>query len=386
MQSTNYYGCILMQNLTQNQHDSLLQLLSTLINQEKAKVLVSPYADESGFWFGGGNLQQDENGALWLSGRYRNYGDSRVGLEAGQRGMECAIFRSDDGGASFTKVQSWSKSDLSYENNKILSYEGTSLHRRSDGLWELFISSEKELSYPKVLQSYQKPGTGVWTIDGVTGTSPDTLDPSTIQPVLVNESHPEYLHVKDPVVFDLPNQATALIFCSHPFAWTSSNSGLAVRPAGESNADFTLQSWEVTPRGAAWDVAATRITARTPIPRVGLFADLPPASVYFYDGAECLRALEENERAHRRPRGYSCEEIGGALFGWDDAFPQTTRLSTLEPLFVSPWGTGCSRYVETVSTVNGLMAVWQQGQENGSQPLVGNRIEMSEVERILEGE
>ncbi len=142
-------------------------------------------------------------------GRYRNYGDSRTGLQAGQRGPECAIFRSDDGGQTFTKFHSWSKADLTYDEHTVLSIEGTALHRQANGHWELFISTEKERAYPEPLLSYQKPGTGVWSIDCMEGASVETLDPATLQPALVNQAWPEYLHVKDPVVFDEPGGATA---------------------------------------------------------------------------------------------------------------------------------------------------------------------------------
>jgi len=116
---------------------------------------------------------------------------------------------------------------------------------------------------------------------------------------------------------------------------------------------------------------------------VGAFAALPPAAIYFYDGAECLRPHEESVRARRRPRGYSCEEIGGAFFGWDSDFPKLTRLSTLQPLFISPHGTGCSRYVDVLPTPDGLLATWQQGQADGSQPLVGHFLPADEIARLL---
>ena len=93
-----------MKHLSGQQRHALLNLLNALIDQDAARILVPPYAAEPGFWFGGGNVVQDADGIIWLSGRYRNYGDSRTGLEAGQRGLECAIFRSDDGGHSFHKT------------------------------------------------------------------------------------------------------------------------------------------------------------------------------------------------------------------------------------------------------------------------------------------
>ena len=371
------------QHLTNQQETALKNLLVELINQEAAQVLVPPHRSGSGFWFGGGNLAQDDDGAIWLSGRYRNYGDSRAGLAAGERGLECCLFRSAGGGRSFGKVCSWTKADLSHPDRKVLSIEGTALHRLPDGSWELFISSEKEMAYPPGLEAYQKPGTGVWTIDRLSGPAPDQLDLATLESVLENPDAPEYLHVKDPVVFDRPDGSTALIFCSHPFIWSSSNSGLALRPPGERN--FQVQGWEIVPRGAAWDVAATRITARLPVPKLGLFAGGPDCAIYFYDGAEALRQLDENRQARSRPRGYSCEELGGALFGWEDEFPHLMRLSRLQPFFVSPWGTGCSRYVDCLVTPDGILATWQQSQADESQPLVGHFLSQERVERILGG-
>ena len=55
-------------------------------------------------------------------------------------------------------------------------------------------------------------------------------------------------------------------------------------------------------------------------------------SLYFYDGAECLRQLDAHKKAVDRPRGYSCEELGGLAYGFDRDFPNLHRLSRLEPL------------------------------------------------------
>jgi hypothetical protein len=213
------------------------------------------------------------------------------------------------------------------------------------------------------------------------GRSVMDLDARTLAPALEDDELPEYLHVKDPVLFDDPNGGTRMFFCSHPFCWTSSNSGLAARRSVDD--PFQVQSWEVVRRGPAWDVAVTRVTGRLSVPAAGLFAELPPCVVYFYDGAECVRAHEENPLAHKRPRGFSCEEIGGAFWGWVEAFPRLERLSRLEPLFVSPWGTGCSRYVKPLVDEYGILATWQQSQPDGSQPLVGHRLSMREIERAL---
>jgi len=52
-------------------------------------------------------------------------------------------------------------------------------------------------------------------------------------------------------------------------------------------------------------------------------------------------------------------------------------------LFVSPNGTGCSRYVSTLLTRGGIMASWQQSQPDLSQPLVGNFLDAKNYKEIL---
>ncbi|HPG67226.1 MAG TPA: exo-alpha-sialidase [Candidatus Hydrogenedentes bacterium] len=366
--------------LLPEQERTLTELLAALIDQEAAKVLVPPYANAAGYWFGGGNVARDDHGRLWLVGRYRNEGDARSGVAKGVRGLELGLFISEDGGERFTKIRSWSKADLSMAERPVLSIEGAALHPCDTG-WELFVSTEKAVAYPDEVGPFQKPGTGVWSMDVFTGPSPDRLDERTLDPVFTATPDPRYLHVKDPVVFDRADGATVLVFCSHPFCWTSVNSGYAVRPAGARS--FAVLDWEMVGRGPTWDVAGTRVTCRMSVPRLGVFAAAPPMSVYFYDGLECVRALDQNPHGVQRPRGYSCEELGGAGYGLDAEFPRIERLSKLRPLFVSPHGTGCSRYVSVLVDDAGMLATWQQGQEDGSQPLVGLRLTTEEIGRII---
>ena len=323
----------------------------------------------------------DETGVLWLCGRFRDYGDSRTGTDAGKRGLELAVFCSRDEGQSFTKTHSWSKADLSFGGHQVVSIEGTALHQLKDGSWEILISTEKMHSYPPGLESRQKPGTGVWSIDRITGKSLDQLKLDSIEPILNAWDTPGYLHVKDPVVFNDAQGNTNMIFCTHPFSWASGNTGLATRSGDQGR--FKLQNWEFVGRGPCWDVAATRVTNCMKIPALGCFAQSPSYSIYFYDGAECMNPLVENDRAHKRPRGSSCEELGGAMIGLDEDFPTIERLSLLEPLFTSPWGTRCSRYVDSLTTQSGIYASWQQTQKDGSQPWVGHFLPMEKVESIL---
>jgi hypothetical protein len=128
----------------------------------------------------------------------------------------------------------------------------------------------------------------------------------------------------------------------------------------------------------------SRITGILRVPRYGVFAGSSPITVYLYDGGESVRKLDEHTQAVSRPRGYSCEELGGAAWGWDDEFPGIHRLSLHLPLFVSPNGTGSSRYAQTMVCEEGIFTIWQQSQPDFSQPLVMNFLPMEEVRKVLE--
>jgi hypothetical protein len=360
---------------------SLVALLRELVDQERATVVVPPHAAVDGFWFGAGNAVVDPAaGTVWLVGRYRDSGDSRTGVLSGARGLELALFRSEDDGHIFEQVASWSKAELS-RLGAVTSIEGSALARRADGGWEMFVALEKDVAYPAPVAALQKPGTGVWSIDRLTGPRPDAIDAATQAPCLAG-AEPDALHVKDPVVFR-EGDMTHLYASVHPASWASSNTAWAAR-AGDGGA-FSVRDWQFAPRGPLWDVAVTRVTHRWPVPRIGRFADLPARSVYLYDGAECMRPLDENPRAAARPRGYSCEELGGALWSPDDHPAALRRLSRWAPLFVSPYGTGCSRYLSLMRIGDQLVAMWQQGQPDGSQPLVAHRLPWARVAALLGG-
>jgi len=359
----------------------ITELLTTLVDVKNADVLISPSHPSPGHWFGGGNMVWHE-GAIYLSGRYRDAGDSRYGVKAGVRGRESAVFCSEDGGMTFYKVQSWTKTDLSTSAAEVLSIEGTALHQLADGSWEMFISSEKKRSYPAGYEAYQKPGTGVWSIDRMRGEAPDKMDADTLEPVLWNDTLPEYIHVKDPTVWDLPDGTTAMAFCTHPFTWASGGSGLAVRAA--ENSQFKVQNWEFTTRGPAWDVGICRITGTFSLSDCPGCKEESETRILFYDGAECMRSHEEHNAADERPRGYCCEELGGTFVADDAAGPELRRLSCRQPMFVSPYATGCCRYIDAVVIPNGIFATWQQAQQDGSQALVGNKLRTEQIKAILE--
>lgn len=355
--------------------EKLIEFGKKIIDNEKAKIIVEPYRRESGYWFGGGKIRKDREGRLVITGRYRNFGDSRYGVGLGERGLELAIFVSEDKGKTFKKIKSFTKKDLKVGEKDVLSIEGSSIYFGEKV--ELYISSEKKRNYPMGFEKYQKEQTGVWEIDVIIGESLENLSSKNIKNIIISEN-PENLHVKDPVLFDLNNK-TYMIFCQHPFCWSCSYSGLAVK---EDN-NFKIISNDILPKGYTWDIAVTRITDRLPIPKIGIFKDLPDISLYFYDGAECMREHIQSEKGVKRPRGYSCEEIGGLAYGFDNEFPKIQRLSKYFPLFISPEGTGCNRYVSTFFDGEKIYAIWQRSVSDFSQPLFMNIVDIEDIEKIL---
>ena len=370
--------------LSHSARDRLTAFATALIDQRRAEVIVPADEPSPGYWFGGGNCIRDAHDRLLLVGRYRSGGDSRTGLLSGTRGLELSVFQSPDGGGSFQKILSWNRFDLSVHDAEVLSIEGACL-QILDGEYRLFVSTEKKRPYPRSIAEYQKPGAGIWTIDLIRGRSLDELLTAPVTPLL-DSSDPQHLHVKDPFFWiDLsaaiqPSDAV-LGFCTHPFSWTSSNTGCCV--ADPTTGTIREVRHGVVVRGSTWDVAMTRVTCALPIPRVGLFADRAH-TLLFYCGGECVRQLEEHHAAHSRARGYSCEELGGAAVYVDGNLSTLERLSDIQPLFVSPWGTGCSRYVDVLMTPDGFLATWQQSQTDQSQPLVRSRLSRVEAEEILQ--
>ncbi len=367
--------------LNGSQLNKLEELAHALIDQKHARVLIEPKRRGSGFWFGGGNVIRDADGSFLICGRYRNHGDSRTGVGAGERGLELAVFRSSTPTGEFENILSFTKTDLACNGVSVVSIEGAALHKMDDGI-ELFISTEKDTRYPERFANFQKPGTGVWSIDRIHSGRAEDLNPSNIEEIIPHQKeHVERLHCKDPWVSDLPNGDLLLGYCTHPFSWSSSGTAAKVRKSSSNN--YENFSFDMLHRGPVWDIAAARITDRLSVPKLGVFRNLPDLSLYFYDSCECLRQLNENPGAVSRPRGWSCEEIGGVALGRDDELPFIKSISVESPLFVSPYGTGCSRYVSTVVTENGIFANWQQSQPDFSQPLVGHFLPMEAVEKIL---
>ena len=355
-----------------------------LIDQKKARAIVMPQDSASGFWFGGGNMILDADDHLLVVGRYRNAGDSRTGVASGTRGLELAIFRSVQPSTAcekvtFEKVLSFSKAELKCGDQEVLSIEGSCLRRTETG-FQLFVSTEKaNVNYPAGVSSFQKPGAGVWTIDVLQAKDLPGLRQAVVSPCFQSR-RPEHLHVKDPFFWN-NGEHDRLGFCSHPFNWSSSNSGVV--KLNDDGAIMGEADFNVVDRGTTWDVAMTRTTSILPMPAAAS-ALSEWQSILFYCGGECVRELDQHATAVSRPRGYSCEEIGGTLLISNSNALGVVRISDLLPQFVSPYGTGCSRYVDVCETPEGYFATWQQSQTDFSQPLVMNFLPYEAVNQIFE--
>ena len=195
---------------------------------------------------------------------------------------------------------------------------------------------------------------------------------------------PCHVHVKDPRPYRMRDGGLAVIFCTHPYSWASSNTACAIRAPGD--ASFAPALYDCLPRGAAWDVAITRATCLLDVPRTGRFADTD-ATLVFYDGGESLRDLDEHGASVSRPRGYSCEELGGLAYvlGGDAAraLRGAERISRYLPEFVSTEGTGCHRYVDVARVSGGYLATWQRSRADRSQPLMMHFVSDDEAAGLL---
>lgn len=335
----------------------------TLVDPAHARIAIPPERAGKGYWFGGGNMAVGPYGLLYLTGRYRNAGDSRTGLDLGDRGKELAVFRSADHGNSWTKVLAFDKQAVAPAGVETLSIEGSAIRFTGTGV-ELYVSSEKRVPYPERVAAYEKPGTGVWSIERLVAPTIDGLRRASPRTIIAS-SDPATLQIKDPFLFDRADGACMLFFCHHSFNWSSSGTGFVTLGADGNPAGSPV--FDCYPRGPAWDVAITRGTCVLPLPLT-----IAPAGtgLVFYDGGECLRNLDEHAKAKKRPRGYSCEELGGLGYYVDDDPGTFIRISDIFPEFVSPTGTGSLRYVDVLTTPDAFLATWQQSQPDGSQALM----------------
>ena len=86
---------------------------------------------------------------------------------------------------------------------------------------------------------------------------------------IVQSGDPQFLHVKDPFVYDDEGNVV-LLFCTHPFNWASSNTAYCLRRAGEEQ--FGEIDFHFFPRGFTGDVEITPGTCVLDVQRERAFA------------------------------------------------------------------------------------------------------------------
>ena len=164
------------------------------------------------------------------------------------------------------KTVSFTKADLNVGERTVLSIEGSAL-RLTDAGAELFVSTEKSgIDYPTGFEPFLKKRDGGYGQSIVLqAASVDSLNSASIQTVL-QSNDPQFVHIKDPFVYqNSDREFRFIVFCSHPFNWSSSNTGYALRCTGES--EFTEPVFDFFPRGFTWDVAMTRGTSVVDVPQ-----------------------------------------------------------------------------------------------------------------------
>ena len=82
-------------------------------------------------------------------------------------------------------------------------------------------------------------------------------------------------------------------------------------------------------------------------------------------------------------RGNLIDDLANGILICEEDFPEIISFSEDFPAFISPHGTGCSRYVSTLQTNEGILATWQQSQKDESQPLVANFLSNERILKIF---
>ena len=92
-----------------------------------------------------------------------------------------------------------------------------------------------------------------------------------------------------------PNGDLALMYCNHPFTWSSSNTSLAIRRAGSDT--YEHQTHDLMSHGPVWDIANLRRALEAEIAEraeVRIHAVSPVSSVGSASSAPAARARQES--------------------------------------------------------------------------------------------
>ncbi|MCD0448947.1 hypothetical protein LO762_07055 [Actinocorallia sp. API 0066] len=285
-----------------------------VFDPEAGVTVLAPERDEPGYWVGCASVLQDEGRYLMTYRRRRPRGEAGT-----ERGWRCAIAASHDG-VSFDDVWTLDKTALGTP-----SMERFSLHRRTDGRYQLYLS-------------YVDPSDNRWRIDVVEADAPEAFDVTERRPVFTAEGTGTE-GVKDPRVVRTSDGRLVMLVSAAQGTFAEGGAGeahatadiyntglsLSVSALAESEDDGTTWQWKgvVFEPGEGWDRWAARLNTLVETDS-GFFA--------YYDG----------ESHHSR----NYEEKTGLAFSSD--LVHWSRLSADAPAVTTPHGSGSVRYVDAV--------------------------------------
>lgn len=198
-------------------------------------VVLRPDRDESDWWAGAPSIVNDaRTGKFFLAARMRDAISTR-----GRRGYEIRLLESDDG-KTFSTVKS-----ITRDEGGVFGYERAALVQDpSDGRFVLYGSAEMD------------EGWTIWRMDPAT--SIDTIDPSTLQPVLrprkpaleaggAQEHHATFsIQYKDPFITWIGDKWHMLVIgfdrVERPYRFTSKD-GVAWQPAASGKPILPSTGW-----------------------------------------------------------------------------------------------------------------------------------------------
>ena len=316
----------------------------SLFDPTQSNLIRAPLGNGPGWWAGAPSAAFDsQTDTFYLV--YRQRQPRELG-----RGVECRIAASDNG-ISFKDIWALPKTNLS-----ALSIDRACLNRGLDGVWRLYIGHVHELDRR-------------WRISMMEANEPDQFDATTAIPLLTSKEvggegvQDPNLFVIGRAYFLLASYATAETAPTpeaeaHKHAsgdiyrtgLTRSRTGAAISGDGKNFqwvGDISPVSRYNFPkvRDSGWDAYCRRISSLTPLDTGGFLA--------FYDGGD---SFERND-----------EERTGLATTFD--LRTFYSLTPESPALVSPYSSGCLRYVDVVPVGNELFYYYEMAREDGAHEL-----------------
>ena len=306
-------------------------------------IVREPAGAGQGYWAGApGVFYAADEKAFYLTYRIR-----RPRGVAPDRGGEARIARSDDL-RHFEDI--WSVTKDVYGSASI---ERSAIRQGRDGAWRYFTS-------------FVDPADGRWCVSVMKDSDPRRLDPSRARR-LFTAGAVGLEGVKDPWVFDEAGVHYMLLSVATPNPRTRAeshatqdifNTGDCVSATGLARS-YDLDAWEwlgviFVPPASGWDAYCRRINSV--IPHAGRY-------VAFYDGS--ASHLE------------NYEERTGLAVSSDPRSWET--LTARGPALTSPHATGSLRYLDAVTTHQGVWAFYECARPDGAHDLRVARMDVSEL-------